>query len=155
MTDLDKEEGSPFLTDTAIETSQELIDALQTAGLPTDDLNDSGRSFFRYSKLGGSPVGFGGFELYGSDALLRSMVVSPDARGQGIGRNIALLLSRRASDLGARTAYVLTTTAAPFFEAQGFKPISRDEAPAAILSTRQAADLCPASATVLAKPLTF
>lgn len=155
MADLDKEEGSPFLADSAIEADQELIDALQTAGLPTDDLNDNGRSFFRYSTLGGSSVGFGGFELYGSDALLRSMVVSPDARGRGIGRNIALLLMRRASDLGARTAYVLTTTAAPFFEAQGFKPISRDQTPAPILSTRQAADLCPASATVLAKPLTF
>lgn len=155
MADLDKEEGSSFLTDMPVEANQDLTDALQAAGLPTDDLNDPGRFFFRYSTLSRSTVGFGGIELHGPDALLRSMVVLPETRGRGIGRNITLLLMRRASELGARTAYVLTTTAAPFFEAQGFTSINRERAPAAILSTRQVASLCPASATLLARRLTF
>lgn len=150
-TDVDKEDGSPFLSDTRVEVSPAMVDALKSAGLPADDLEDPGRIFFRYATLGGSPVGFGGFELYGPDALLRSMVVLPDMRGRGIGRNAALLLMRRAFDKGARYAYALTTTAAPFFTVLGFKPISRDEAPASILSTRQASSLCPSTAVLLAK----
>nr|WP_311925045.1 GNAT family N-acetyltransferase [Microvirga sp. 3-52] len=83
-----------------------MSDALQAEGLPTDDLEEAERTFFQYTTLGGSPVGYGGFERYGSDVLLRSMVVLPEMRGQGIGRNMALLLMRRAFDQGARTAYV-------------------------------------------------
>lgn len=153
--DLDKEEGSPFLLDARIEPTPEMADALRMADLPIDDLGDPGRSFFRYTTLGGSLVGFGGFERYGSDVLLRSMVVVPGMRSRSIGRNLALLLMRRAFDEGARHAYVLTTTAAPFFEARGFKAISRDEAPASILATRQASNLCPTSAILLAQRLTF
>jgi arsenate reductase len=153
--DVDKEEGSPFLIDSPIEARHELSDALRAASLPTDDLAEPGRSFFRYSTLGGMPVGFGGFERYGSDALLRSLVVLPGSRGRGIGRNMLLLLMRRAYEQGARTAYVLATEAAPFFEKHGFKAIDRAHAPETILSTRQASSLCPASAALLARPLTF
>lgn len=155
LADLDKEEGSPFLTDTLVEPTSEMIDSLQEAGLPTDDLNDPNRLFFRYTTLGGALVGFGGYELYGPDALLRSMVVLPEARGRGIGRNLSLLLMRRAFDKGALSAYVLTTTAAPFFESLGFKRISRNEAPSSILSTRQASGLCPSSAALLVRRLTL
>ncbi|MBZ6076120.1 arsenate reductase (glutaredoxin) [Microvirga puerhi] len=153
--DFDKEEGSPFLIDKPIGASAEFIEALQAEGLPTDDLDEPAKSFFRYTTLSGSPVGFGGFERYGPDALLRSIVVAPEARGRGIGRNLVLLLSRRAHESGAETAYVLTTDATSFFEAQGFKPISRSDAPASILATRQLVSLCPASATLLARQLTF
>ena len=153
--DFDKEDGSAFLSDTPIEPTPEMVGALRSAQLPIDDLRDPGRSFFRYATLGGSPVGFGGFELYGSDVLLRSMVVLPEMRGRGIGRNAALLLMRRAFDQGARNAYVLTTTAAPFFAALGFKPIDRDDAPTSIRSTRQASSLCPSSAALLAKRITL
>ncbi|WP_262029244.1 arsenic resistance N-acetyltransferase ArsN2 [Microvirga sp. Mcv34] len=153
--DLAKEEGAPFLVDKQVPSSKEMTDALQAEGLPTDDLEDADRTFFQYDTLGGSQVGYGGFERYGSDVLLRSMVVLPEMRGQGIGRNMTLLLMRRAFDQGARTAYVLTTSARPFFEAQGFKAINREEAPASILATRQASSLCPSSATLLARRITF
>lgn len=152
---LDKEEGAPFLIDTPTEPTPEMVEALRAAGLPVDDLNDPDRSFFRYTTLDGSLVGFGGYELYGQNVLLRSMVILPDMRGRGIGRNVTLLLMRRAFDKGARNAYVLTMTAGPFFEAQGFKPISRGAAPASILSTRQASSLCPSSAALLARRITF
>jgi arsenate reductase len=83
------------------------------------------------------------------------MVILPAMRGRGIGRNMTLVLMRRAFDQGARTAYVLTTSARPFFEALGFKAIAREEAPASILATRQASTLCPSSATLLARRITF
>jgi len=71
------------------------------------------------------------------------------ARGGGM---LALLL-RRAFDKGGRDAWLLTTTAAPFFGRAGFKPVERAIAPASVLATRQAASLCPASAALLRRSI--
>ena len=66
-------------------SSHELRAALQDARLPVDDLIDDGRVFYSFSD-GDCVVAFGGFELYGQDALLRSLVVLPQARAKGLGR---------------------------------------------------------------------
>lgn len=149
-----KEDGTPLLVDTPIAGSDTgLITALQEAGLPSDDLTEPGRSFFAYSTVTGERVGYGGFERMGRDVLVRSLVVLPNARQRGIGGGIVALLLRRAFDEGGRDAWLLTTTAAPFFERAGFKPVERTSAPASVLATRQAASLCPASAALLRRPI--
>jgi len=79
--------------------------------------------------------------------------VLADRRGQGFGEAITRKLLAQAHDDGADAVYLLTDTAAPFFEALGFRNIACDAAPAAILATRQAANLCPASAALMAKDL--
>ncbi|MEF2162655.1 arsenic resistance N-acetyltransferase ArsN2, partial [Pseudomonas aeruginosa] len=119
--------------------------ALTAANLPVDDLTEPGRAFFRFADAG-RIFGFGGFELYGENALLRSIVVLPEARGKGQGKAATDLLIQQTAAAGARTAYLLTTNAAPFFERNGFRPIDRSAAPADILTTRQAASLCPSTA---------
>ncbi|MGO4568266.1 arsenic resistance N-acetyltransferase ArsN2 [Rhizobium sp. 2YAF20] len=126
--------------------------ALSGAGLPIDDLTDAGRSFFRFSR-DGETVGFGGLELYGEAALLRSIVVLSDRQGFGFGHAITLGLLNQAHRRGAGAAYLLTESAAPFFQSLGFRPIARDEAPSEILTTRQAASLCPASAVLMVRSL--
>ena len=151
-----KEEGAPFLKDTALPGSDPgLAAALSAAGLPVDDLALPGRSFFAFHTLEGALAGYGGFELAAKDMLLRSVVVPEAARGQKIGRNIVPLLLYRAFRTGARQGWLLTESAAPFFAGLGFKPKDRAEAPAAILATRQAAALCPASATLMSRKLGF
>jgi N-acetylglutamate synthase-like GNAT family acetyltransferase len=126
--------------------------ALVAAHLPVDDLSEEGRQFFRFTDHN-EPVGFGGLEHYGDCALLRSLAVSAEHRGQGFGQAITQKLLARARDDGAYAVYLLTETAAPFFEHLGFARIERTAAPAAILQTRQAASLCPASAALLVKRL--
>ena len=98
-------------------------------------------------------TGYAGYELYGADVLLRSLVVTAEARGTGNGKAIVARLSRRAFDAGARRAWLLTTTAANFFEKTGFKRVERSAAPEAILGTRQATGLCPSSASLMARPI--
>lgn len=126
--------------------------ALSGAGLPVDDLTDAGRSFYRFSR-DGETIGFGGLELYGKAALLRSIVVLSDRQGFGFGHAITLGLLDEAHRKGADAAYLLTGSAAAFFQSLGFRPIARDEAPATILMTRQAANLCPASAALMVRSL--
>jgi arsenate reductase len=151
-----KEEGVPFLVDGGVAGDDPgLVGALQSAGLPIDDLIEPGRTFFAYRTPAGDLVGFGGYEALGKQALLRSVVVLPEWRAKAIGRNLVALLQRRAFDEGAREAWVLTSAAAPFFEKIGFKPAARDNAPAAILATRQATSLCPADAHLLTRTIRF
>jgi arsenate reductase (glutaredoxin) len=151
-----KEEGAPFLRDRSITGSDPtLVAALTTAKLPTSDVTEAGRSFFAYSTLAGEAVGFGGYELYGQDVLLRSIVVPEAQRSHRIGRNLVPLLLYRAFQKGARKAWVLTTTAEPFFSKIGFKVTERSTAPETILSTRQAKELCPSTAILLSRSIGF
>jgi arsenate reductase len=155
-TDDFKEEGAHFLRDEPV-TGRDpaLIAALKAADLPVDDLEESNRHFFSYRSLAGTLLGFGGYEIYGKDAFLRSIVVLPAGRGKKIGRNLVPLLTYRAFRQGARAAWLLTTTAPDFFEKIGFKRRSRDDAPASILETRQAKTLCPASAVLMSRSIGF
>lgn len=130
----------------------DLAAALQAEGLPTDDLTEDGRNFFRIVR-GDSTVGFCGYEAVGEHVLLRSIVVLPLLKGHGLGESATNLLMDKAKQGGARQAYLLTTSAAPFFERLGFAPVDRSSVPEAILRTRQAVSLCPASATILTKQL--
>ena len=149
-----KEDGSPFLSDEQVAGSDPgLAAALHAAGLPVDDLAEPGRVFFSYSTFSGERVGFGGFEPLDENVLLRSLVVMPAARHRGIGGGMLALLMRRAFDQGARVAWLLTDSAAPFFERAGFELVERSAAPTAILATRQAASLCPASAALLKRAI--
>lgn len=129
-----------------------LVDALHGAHLPTDDLSEDGRAFYRFTE-DGQIVGFGGLERCDDDALLRSIVVPAQHRSQGYGQAITSRLLDQAQADGVRAIYLLPQTAAPFFEAAGFRTIGRDAASAAVLATRQAASLCPASATLMVRNL--
>jgi len=149
-----KEDGSPVLADMPANAADPALrTALSIAGLVTEDLAEPGRVLYAYRTLDGERVGYGGFERYGRELLLRSIAVVPGARNRGIGAAILALLLRRAFDQGARRAWLLTTTAVAFFEKAGFRHFERSQAPDTILSTNQAKALCPASAALLGRPI--
>jgi N-acetylglutamate synthase-like GNAT family acetyltransferase len=125
---------------------------LARAGLPVDDIEGDGPLFWRFER-DDMPVGFAGIEVHGSDALLRSLVTLPPLRLQGIGGAMVEKMEIEARVRGARTIYLLTETSAEFFTGLGYAPCQRDRVPAAIAATAQFVRLCPASATVMAKPI--
>lgn len=154
--DFYKEDGAPFLADARIGGGEAgLAAALEASGLPSGDLCEPGRIFHAFRTLAGTPVGYGGFETYGTEALIRSVVVAPGLRGRMIGRNLVALLLYRAFAAGGRRAWLFTASAATFFEEIGFKAVLREDAPQSILSTRQAEGLCPASAKLLCRTIGF
>lgn len=154
MADFVKDDGEICLRDTeAADRDAGMVAALTAEGLPTDDLTEPGRRFFVYRTLTGEVVGYAGWELYGADVFLRSLTVLPGWRGKGVGKAIVARIARRAFDEGARSAWLMTISAAAFFEAIGFKRVERADAPEAILETRQAKGLCPASAVVLKRAI--
>lgn len=125
--------------------------ALDAAGLPYDDVREAGRLFYCSD---GPHTSFVGLEVFGGDALLRSLVVPPAARGKGLGRKIVEALLDEARESGIERLWLLTTTADDFFAAIGFAPVARQEAPPSIQATREVRDLCPASATFMKLGLT-
>jgi len=126
--------------------------ALTRAKLPTDDIAAPGRLFWRFERED-MLVGFGGLEIHGRDALLRSVVTLPPLRRRGIGAAIVAALETEALFAGSRTAWLLTTTAAPFFASLGYSVCDRANVPTTIQESQEFASLCPASATVMTKPL--
>lgn len=153
-TDFIKDNGEEILQNREVSgADHDLVRTLEEAGLPTIDLAEPDRWFVSFSHLSGAIVGYGGLEVYGEHALLRSLVVLPGARGKGHGKAMVALLARRAFDRGARRLWLLTRGAEAYFSRMGFIVTSREDAPEVILATREAQNLCPSSAVMLQKVL--
>jgi amino-acid N-acetyltransferase len=134
-------------------TSPELIDALMAENLPTSDLAEPNRHFWR-ATINGKAAGYVGLEIYDAMALLRSLVVLPLNKSHGLGTRLVDHALREAHSQGAREVWLLTKTARPFFDRLGWQLRERGEAPESIASSREFAGLCPASATCMSRTTT-
>lgn len=125
---------------------------LETQHLPLDGV-DEHVSTMVVAKKGSEVVGAAAVELYADGALLRSVVVDPLVRGQGLGHRLSDAALSIARDRGTRTAFLLTTTAEQFFPTLGFEQIARDDVPASVQASIEFQSACPASAVVMRKRL--
>jgi amino-acid N-acetyltransferase len=125
---------------------------LAASGLPTRDVPAKPDCFY-VGHANGERVGVGGLEVHGTDGLVRSIVVEAFVRGNGYGRRLCDALEDEARSHGVETVYLLTTTAADFFDGRGYERVDRSEAPASIRRTAEFDELCSGSATCLRKSL--
>jgi amino-acid N-acetyltransferase len=133
----------------SVSVDAEVTALLKQAGLLSTDLQLGDSVLLFGCKQTSALLGTVGLELFGSSALLRSLAVSPHARGSGLGAALVTHALAVARDRGVTMMYLLTTTAAPFFARAGFETIAREQAPAAIKSTAQFSGLCPSSSTLI------
>lgn len=126
---------------------------LKAAALPTADLTDAHMKDFFYCGPAAAPVGLVGIEMCGDCALLRSLAVAEASRSSGLGSSLVARAEEHARSSGARTLYLLTTTAETFFRRLGYLTAARDTAPPGIRQSREFADLCPASSAFMVKHL--
>ncbi|TLZ55046.1 MAG: GNAT family N-acetyltransferase, partial [Gammaproteobacteria bacterium] len=96
--------------------------------MPTSDLA-SARPEFVVVREQGRVVAAGALERFGACALLRSVVVTPDRRGSGLGHAIVLELERLAREAKIERLFLLTETAAGFFARHGYQLMERSAAP--------------------------
>ena len=125
---------------------------LRANDLPTHDVRSKPERFY-VGYVDDEPVGVGGVEVYGTDGLLRSVVVERAERGTGVGAALCDALKTAAAVDGVETLYLLTTTAAGFFADRGYVRLARTDAPEAIRATAEFDSLCPATATCMQKRL--
>lgn len=121
---------------------------LRASGLTVDGL-EAALVHGLVASRDGRLVGCVALELYDGNALLRSLAIAAEFRGQGLGR----LLTRRALELagrlGSRDVYLLTETAGAFFPRFGFAAEDRSNAPAALQDSVEFRSACPKSALLM------
>ena len=120
--------------------------------LPSVDITEETLEHFLVYRDQLGVAGVVGLEKYGDVALLRSLVVASERMGCGIGKALVTAAEALAAESQARSIYLLTTTAADFFENRGFRRIGREQAPNEIRSTQEFSSLCPATAVLMVKP---
>ncbi len=131
-----------------------VVSLMSVCGLPSEDLGvDSGVTLYGAQDDSGALVGSVGLELFDETALLRSLAVSPEYQGRGLGDALLQYAQDAAVAQGVTTLYLLTTTAEDYFSHRGYQRLSRDDAPSAIRNTSQFSGLCPASSAFMKKSL--
>jgi len=127
--------------------------ALVKAKLPADDVADARVLVWRFEAIEGTPVGFGGLEIFGRDALLRSLVTLPPLRQVGMGSAMVATLETEARALKCDAIYLLTASGTDFFARLGYAICARNDVPHAVRGSREFAALCPADAVAMFKRL--
>jgi N-acetylglutamate synthase-like GNAT family acetyltransferase len=123
---------------------------LRDADLPTEGVVEQFGHFF-VVRDAGLLVGLCGLEVHGEDGLLRSLVVAPTYRGEGLAGLLVHAVLGLARKMELRAVYLLTTTARDYFDRLGFTPCARDTAPAAIRESWEFKAGCPVSSALLHK----
>ena len=118
---------------------------LESSALTRDGLAECARArdVFVARADDGCLAGCVALELFGRDALVRSLAVAASVRGHGLG---SALLSRaldHARAAGVHEAWLLTETAAPYFAARGWQPADRAAAPFLVAGSVEFTGACP------------
>lgn len=125
----------------------EVLALLGEAALPALGVAEHFETFFvvdHASRI----VASAGLELHGDAALVRSLAVTPDMRGSGIGASVLrrALYEARDYPLGV---FALTTTAEAYLARFGFERVPRGFVPQALFESRELQDACPETAVVM------
>jgi amino-acid N-acetyltransferase len=126
---------------------------LSESDLPVADIKAENMALFFGCGSDSKLEGVIGLELYAEKALLRSLAVTADRRGWGLGSKLVEHAEGYAREKGVTSLYLLTTTAEAFFLRRGYARIPREDAPAAIKGTKEFSGICPASSAFMVKQL--
>ncbi len=141
--------GDQSFLDSARESDwEQIVSLLASSGLPTEGLEEH-RPTTLVVREGDRILGSVAIEMYGSDALLRSLAVSAECRGRGLGWRLAASALDLARSRGAARVYLLTETAAAFFRRIGFRDVARSDVPGGVRRSVEFASLCSSTAEVL------
>ena len=153
---------------------EEIHDLLEEQGLPTADLTPSDMQCFlicrteesisdrltmlrtvailprhRLRSGDGTICGTVGFETYGSRALIRSLAVDPEQRGEGTGTRLLKRIEREARGADAEHLYLWTTNV-EYFRGHGYEEVGPEAVPTPIARST-VADQCPPEAALMGR----
>jgi amino-acid N-acetyltransferase len=125
-----------------------LFALLEDSGLPTAGLA-AHLATTLVAHDGERLVGSAALELYGSEALLRSVAVAAPLRGQGLGEQLTHSALELARLHCVQQVSLLTETAQQFFARFGFHPIARTEVSSALHQSIEWTSACPVTAQAM------
>jgi amino-acid N-acetyltransferase len=125
-----------------------VIRLLDSLHLPVRGVEEHFQDFIVMVR-GQETVGVVGMEIYGKQALLRSLGVARECQGHGYGKQLCRSILDRMSKRGIGEAYLLTQTAESFFATFGFEAVSRDRVVGKVKSSSEFQSVCPSSAVCM------
>lgn len=125
---------------------------LQLSDLPYSDLDQVPVHFFGV-KENDQLIAIAALEMYGLNAVLRSVAVHHAHQNLGYGKQMVRFLENKAIEKGIKNLFLLTSTAADFFKKLAYLPQQRDLCPPDIQSSAQFREICPLSASCFSKKL--
>jgi len=128
---------------------EKLQQFLKKNKLPSQDVKLEGSLYFTYQDEHENIIGSGGLEVYGKNALLRSLAVDENHRNKKLGVSIVNDLMAKAKSLNIENLFLLTETAREFFEKKGFQEIARTEVPEALRNSTEFTSVCPSTAACM------
>jgi enamine deaminase RidA (YjgF/YER057c/UK114 family)/N-acetylglutamate synthase-like GNAT family acetyltransferase len=144
-----REVGSerPRIVEASFEAESDLAAMLRSVDLPLPGASDQVAMLKAY--LGGELVGCVGYGRYGASAVLHSLVVIREAKGEGVGRALVHSVIERLKKTGMRQIYLVTTDTARYFGYLGFSPVARETIAAEVLASSHLAQYGEGEATYM------
>lgn len=132
----------------SFEDYESIASLLESVNLPTQGVKEHTSNFVVLLD-GEMLIGTGGLEIYGNNALLRSLAVHPDYQKKGYGQQLYQFLLEKAQEQNITELYLLTETAERFFARMGFEKIARESVDEQVKTSAEFRTLCPASAACM------
>ena len=130
-----------------------ILHLLKETKLPISDLDEMKFQHFIVAEELNKVIGCVGLEIYGSDALLRSLSVKPSLHNKGLGSQLHDKIVEYARSIGIKNLHLLTTTAEKFFVKKGFVVKKRENVPVQILNTEEFMTICGPSSLYMHKSI--
>ncbi len=127
----------PRIVEASFEPESDLATMLRTVDLPVPA--DGGAVRMLKAYVGGELVGCVGYERYGESAVLHSLVVIREAKGEGVGRTLVESLIARLRDVGVSRIFLATTDTAQYFGYLGFSTVPKSSVDPAALASQELA----------------
>jgi enamine deaminase RidA (YjgF/YER057c/UK114 family)/N-acetylglutamate synthase-like GNAT family acetyltransferase len=137
----------PRIVPASFEPDSDLANMLRAVDLPLPKESDSVSMLKAY--VGGELVGCVGYGRHDGDAVLHSLVVISEAKGEGVGRALVQGVIDRLREAGVRRVYLATTDTARYFGYLGFAPVTRETMSAAVLASPELAEYGDDEATYM------
>ncbi len=128
------------------------LELLKISRLPTSDLEAAPvrlYGIFHAEKL----TAVSGLEIYGTEAILRSVAIQPAYRSSGLGAALLAATEAKARELQLTDLYLLTITAEKFFRKNNYLTFERSDCSERIRQSDEFSNICPSIAVCLHKYL--
>ncbi len=124
-----------------------ILSMLEGAGLTREGVDDAKHYVVRAD--GNRIVATIGFEVWGSQGLLRSLVVEEDERGKGLGSSLVLYVLELARKLRLEEVFLLTDKVGEYYLKFGFEYYDRRRVSGAVLNSAEFRGACLETAPVM------
>lgn len=125
---------------------------LESSDLPCDGIDDALNTLL-VATQDGKIVGSAALEIYGENALLRSVAVGKAARSKGLGHQLTEEILLLGDRLGINRTFLLTETAENYFPRFGFTPVDREAIPSEVKDSVEFTSACPESALAMERTI--